>query len=79
MADLGKDSREFQFFQDFWKFFKDNYYTENTDSAWEKVFAQGKELSKKYSDLDEKNPDCPFATKVILCTMHYIQEINDRA
>lgn len=50
---LGKETLEFQFFQDYWKFTQDFYcvgQNENTNEFFEQMVDAGNELFAKYSD-----------------------------
>ena len=66
---IGKDEKEFQFFRDFWGFYENNYYPENTDIYWDKLVKEGNDLCFKYNDIS-------IARKLILAV---IQELEERA
>lgn len=48
---LGKEDREFQLMQDWWKLFQEFYEVENTDEYGKAHFNALNELSEKYKDV----------------------------
>jgi len=43
-----KDSEEFQFFKEFYKFVQDYYIPENTEEYWDGFVDESKRISEKY-------------------------------
>lgn len=47
---LGKDTRDFQMFQEYWKIYQDFFVVENTDVYWDKLIVTLNNFSKKYGE-----------------------------
>lgn len=45
---LGKETKEFQMFEDYWKMLQEHWVVEDQDSYWEEVMSSGKAFSEKY-------------------------------
>lgn len=71
MADLGKDSAEFKFFQRFWAFLKSYSDHDNSDDTWRKIMAEAREIPKEFPEL---NKGYPFADNIIFTTLRYLEQ-----
>lgn len=71
---LGKDTRDFQMFQEYWDIYQDFFVVENTDVYWDKLIVTlnnfskkyGKfayEISKEYLNAKSEEYDCRFQNK----------------
>lgn len=59
--ELGKGDIEFQFFQEFWNFYKEYHDTESSEKYWESVVYGASALMEKY----EKTEICDFVNDII--------------
>ena len=65
---FNKDSWQWKFFQEYWKFVQKYYIPEATDEWWEDVIAKADELYKKYPD--------DFAKKMVRT---FLEDIDSRS
>ena len=64
-----KNSDEFKFFGEFWKWTQEHYIPEKSDEYWEELLASAGEISNKYKD----NKLFP---KLIVAVINYLEEVN---
>jgi len=66
-----KNSDEFKFFGEFWKWTQEHYIPEESDEYWEELLASAGEISNKYKG----NKLFP---KLIIAVLDYLGEENER-
>lgn len=50
-GDFSKNTKEYNFMADFYKYCQKHYIVENTQSYWDEVIKAGEELAKKYDNM----------------------------
>lgn len=64
-----KNSEEFKFFGEFWKWTQEHYIPEKSDEYWEELLVSAGEISNKY----KANKLFP---KLIVAVINYLEEVN---